>query len=119
MKNPFLRLIAWALLLSLLIGLLVSGAGWMLGWHTSAQFSNGFFWSGGILIILGVLSVAGGYSMRSNFNVVYSQSAGDMNLGERTKRWVADMSQGYNTLIFLTLAGGVLVVLAILVGSTF
>ena len=45
MKNPFLRLIAWGLLLSLLIGMLVSGAGWMLGWHTSAQFSNGFFWS--------------------------------------------------------------------------
>ena len=116
MKKSFLRLVGTTLLLALMIGMLVSGVGWLLGWRTSVQFSNGLFIPGGILVVLGILSVMGGYGMRSDFHVVYSQSAGDMSNAERAQRWAADMTQGYSAFIFLFLTGGFLVGLAVLAG---
>lgn len=89
----------------------------MLGWNTTTQFSNGLFWPGGILIVFGILSVMGGYTMRSNFGVLYSQSSGNMSISQRTQRWVADMTQGYNAFIFFFLTGGFLIVLAISIGN--
>jgi hypothetical protein len=116
MKRSFLRLLCSTLLLSLLVAMLVSALGWLLGWKTTTQFSNGLFLPGGILIVLGILSVMGGYGMRSDFKVIYSQSAGDMSTAGRAKRWAADMTQGYSAFIFLLVTGGFLVGLAALVG---
>ncbi len=119
MKKSFLRLLGTTLLLILIIGILISIVGWFVGWKTATQFSNAFFLPGGICIVIGILSVVGGYSMRSDFKVLYSQSAGDMSTSERAKRWVADMSAGYGTFIFMFLTGGFLILLAIIIGSVF
>jgi len=119
MKKSFLRLLVTTLLLAIIIGALVSIVGWLLRWHTTTQFSNALFWPGAILIVFGILSVMGGYSMRSNFGMLYSQSASDMNLRERTQRLAADMTQGYSTFIFLCLTGVFLIGLAVLIGSIF
>ena len=119
MKNSFLRLLGKTLFVAFGIGVLACGIGWALGWRTGAQFSNALFWPGCILIIIGILSVMGGYGMRSNFGTLYSQSAGDMSVSERTQRWVADMSQGYGAFIVLFLIGGFLIGLSILVGTIF
>jgi len=119
MKKSILRLLGTTLLVAIMIGILASIIGWLLGWKTGTQFSNGLFLPGGIVIILGILTIMGGYGMRSDFHVLYSQSAGSMSIQERTQRWMADMSQGYSTFIFLLLSGGFLICLAILVGTVF
>lgn len=117
MQKPILKLLAITLLIAFAIGALVSVIGWVLGWNTPTQFSNGLFIAGAILIALGVLGVMGGYKMRSDFGVIYSQSAGDMNISERTQRWVSDTAQSYGTTAFLTLTGAFLMGLAVLIGS--
>jgi hypothetical protein len=113
----YLKLAGNALAVAIILGLLVSSIGWIFGWRTPVTFSNGMFFSGAALIVLGILSVMGGYSMRSDFKVLYSQSAGDMSLGDRTRRWVADMTQGYRLLVLMTVAGLLLVGAAILIGK--
>lgn len=114
-----MRLFVTALLISFVTGLIVLVIGLLLKWQTSTQFSNGLFWAGILVIVFGILSVMGGYGMRSDFKVLYSQSAGNMNLGDRSRRWVADVTQGYNTLIFSVISGGILIGLAILIGGIF
>jgi hypothetical protein len=89
----------------------------ILRWDSPVKFSNGFFWAGTILITLGVLSVLGGFGLRGRFDMQYAQSAGDMSLAERTKRWLADMIQGYNMLALFLLLGTLTVGISILVGS--
>ena len=119
MQKSILRLLGTTLLLAILIASLASCLGWLMGWKTSTQFSNGLFLPGGILIVLGILTIMGGYGMRSDFHVIYSQSAGTMSIQERTQRWMADMTQGYNTFIFLLLTGGFLIGLAVMVELVF
>ena len=117
MKKSILRLFVTTFLLALALGLVISTSGWLLGWNTFTQFSNGLFMFGGIIVMLGLLSVTGGYTMRSDGKLLYAQSAGDMNLEERTRRMVTDMKQGYHVSLFLFLTGGFLIGMAILVGS--
>jgi uncharacterized membrane-anchored protein len=101
------------------IGLVTAGIGRLLHWNSTTQFSNAFFGAGAGLIVIGVLSVMGGFGMRSDFKTLYSQSAGDMNTLERSKRWIADMTQGYNLFLFLFLPGVFLIGLAVLVPNVF
>lgn len=115
--TSYLHLAGLSLAIAIIIGLLVSGIGWHAGWGSPVKFSNGMFFSGAILIILGILSVVGGYSIRSDFKVLYSQSAGEMSMGDRTMRWMADITQGYRLMVLLTIAGLVLVVAAVLIGK--
>jgi hypothetical protein len=113
----YIRLAGTAALIAILAGLIVLGIGWLGRWHSALQFSNGFFTAGAIVIVLGLLSVMGGFSMRSDFRVLYSQSAGDMNLADRSRLWMADITQGYGVLILLAIAGFLLIGIAVLIGS--
>ena len=119
MKNPILRILISAILFSLISGIVVSIIGLMLGWKTSTQFSDGFFWAGAIMISSGLLSVLG----RLNQPIMpYSQSALYLGKAERAKQWAADISQGHNILAFLGTSGLLLFGLAglvILVGNLF
>jgi hypothetical protein len=119
MKSPILRLFATTFVLALLVGILISIVGWFLGWNTSTQFSNGLFITGGVIIVIGLFSTLGGYNKRSDSFLAYTQSAGNMNLEERTRRMAADMLQEYRAVVFLTLTGGFMIGMAILVGSLF
>jgi len=63
---------------------IVSIIGLMRGWETSAQYSDGFFWAGAILILIGFISFRG-YS--------YSSTGGlpaKMDSGNRANLWAAD-----------------------------
>ncbi len=55
MKKSVSRLFATTFLIALVVGILVSVIGWLLGWKTSVQFSNGLFISGGLIIVFGPL----------------------------------------------------------------
>jgi hypothetical protein len=114
-----LRLLAITFVLACATGLVIGSVGFLLHWNSTTQWSNGFFGAGALLIVIGLLSVMGGFGMRSDFAVLYSQSAGDMNTLERSKRWIADMAQGYNLFLFLLLTGIYLIGLAILIPNVF
>lgn len=113
------RMVVFIISLFLMVALVESGIGLIAGWKTGALYSNAFFISGSILATIGLLSVLGNYRARSNFGIQYSQSSGDMALAERTKLWLADVTQGYNALIVLALSGALLIGLSVLVAKWF
>ncbi len=114
-----IRSLQKSLIISGIVSVILVVAGLLLSWKTAIQFSNAFFWAGAILIVFGVLSVFGGYGMRSNFGVVYSQSSGDMNILERTKQWINDTEQSYSIYILLLISGAILMLLSVLIGEIF
>ena len=122
MKNPVLRILIRAILFSLLTGLVVSIIGLMLGWKTSTQFSDGFFWAGAIVISIGFVNLLGTFSQRTASATQYSRSAVRLDLAELYKIWEADNLHGYHLLAFLATSGLLLFSLAglaILVGRLF
>ena len=108
-----------ALVILVLAAAVIGIIGLIAGWQGSTRFSDAFFITGSILIVVGLLSLIGTYSQRSSFGVQYSQSAGDMNIQERASRWMADIAQGFNLLIICTISGGLLIGAAILVDKLF
>jgi hypothetical protein len=122
MKNTILRILISAIIFSLLAGIVVAITGFMLGWKTSTQFSDGFFWAGAIVIAIGFVNLLGMFSQRTVSGLQYSQSAVHLDAGERFKIWEADILRGYNILGFLGISGLLLFGLsglAILVGRLF
>ena len=65
MKNTILRILISAILFALISCIVVTIIGLMLGWKTSTQFSDGFFWAGAIMIFIGFVSYQG-YSQRTD-----------------------------------------------------
>jgi len=110
-----LKLLLLTLAAACAIGAIVAGIGWLAQWQSATQFSNGFFFAGSAVIVLGVLSVMGGYKMRADFGVLYSQSAGDMNALKRSQRRIADTLQAYSASVLLFLVGAILIGFAILI----
>ena len=122
MKNSILRILISAILFSLISGIVVSIIGLMLGWKTSTQFSDGFFWAGTIVISIGFVNLLGMFSQRTVSGLQYSQSAVHLDTAERFKIWEADILHGYNLLAFLGTTGLLLfglAGLAILAGRLF
>jgi hypothetical protein len=122
MKNTILRILISAILLSLIAGIVVAITGLMLGWNTSTQFSDGFFWAGAIIISIGVVNILGMLSQRTVSELHYSQSAVHLDMAERFRIWEADTLHGYNLLAFLGTSGLLLfglAGLALLVGRLF
>lgn len=113
------RLLVVSLSIVMILGAAISLIGWITGWGASIQYCNGLFIAGAVLIVLGTLSVVGTYGQRASFGVQYSQSSGDMNLHERTSRWVSDITQGFNALIIGYISGGSLILVSILVDRVF
>ena len=87
MKNPILRILIGAILFSLISGIVVWILGLILGWKTS-QFSNGFFWAGVIMIVIGFISLQGYHQRTVDWPPVHSDPA------DRAKLWAADIFRG-------------------------
>jgi hypothetical protein len=122
MKNPILRILISAVLLSLVSGIVVSIIGLVLRWKTSTQFSDGFFWAGAILVSLGLLNIIGMFSQPTDMRLQYSQSAVHVDTADRHRIWEADILHGYHLLAFLGTSGLLLFGLsglALLVGRLF
>ena len=117
--NKLIHSLVKSLIICGIVSILLVVMGLLLKWKSTIQFSNAFFWGGAILVVFGVLSIFGGYGMRSNFGVIYSQSAGDMNILERTKQWIADTEQSYSIYILLLFSGIILMLLSVLIGEIF
>jgi hypothetical protein len=121
MKNKVLRVLVNAIIFSLISGLVVSIIGLILGWKTSTQFSDGFFWAGAILISAGVLNMMGGRNQPTS-GLQTSQSAVPLDGEQRFKLWAAGTLHGNNLMALLGTSGLLLFglsALAILVGRLF
>jgi hypothetical protein len=105
MKKTILRILISAILFSSIIGIVVVITGLILGWKTSTQFSDGFFWAGAIVISIGFVNVLGMIYQRTAFGLEYSQSAVHLDASERFKIWEVDILRGYNLLAFLGISG--------------
>ena len=60
----FLKLTGVIPVITLVVSLIVLLVGWFFQWEEPVQFSNAFFAAGAILIVLGFLSVSGGFAQR-------------------------------------------------------
>jgi len=116
-SQPILRLAIRILKATAVISLVVVVAGLILRWNEPAKFSNGFFAAGAILIIASLLTVTGGFTQRSNFGVMYTETAGQANSAERGQRMAAEITQRYGTFIFLVVTGLVLIGISIAIGE--
>ena len=113
MKNPILRILISASLFSLMSGIVVSIIGLMAGWKTSTQFSDGFFWAGVIMILIGYASFQG-YNQRSAGGPPIR-----LDPAERATLWAADTFRGKNLLAFFGLSGLLQFGFAFLAGRLF
>ena len=59
MKNSIVRILMGAILFSLISVIVISTIGLLLGWKTTTQFSDGFFWAGFVLMAIGLISYQG------------------------------------------------------------
>ena len=91
--------------------------GYFLGWQEPVQYSNAFFWAGAIWVVLGVFTVAGGFTQRANFGIAYSETAGVANISERNQRAAAEVVQRYGTMIFMIATGLLLIGVAVAIGN--
>lgn len=111
--HHFLRLTGKIFGTTTLISIAVLLLGCLLHWSQPAEYSNGFFIVGAILIVLGVYFVAGGFVQRADFKITYTESAGQANLAERGQSMASDITQRYGTMIFLSATGSLLILIAI------
>ncbi len=109
MKHTILRILIGAILLSLIAGIVVSIIGLMLGWKTSTQFSDGFFFAGVILIAIGSLSFQG-YRQRT-----MDGPSAHVDPADSSKLWAADAFRGKNLMAFFGISGLLLFGLSFLV----
>ena len=117
--SHILRLLGIISGLTFLVTLIVLIVGFALQWNTAVQFSNGFFIAGAIVILLGTLSVTGGFQQRASFPIVYAETAGDASLAERGQRMIADISQRYRVLVLLIGMGILLIGISMAIPELF
>lgn len=122
MKHPILRILVSASLFSLISSIVVVILGFLRGWTTPTQFSDGFFWAGILILSIGFVNLLGMLSQRTVSGLQYSQSAVHLDMAERFNIWESDILHGYKLLAFLGTSGLLLFGmsgLAILFGELF
>jgi hypothetical protein len=110
-------LVGVILAITLVVSLIVLIVGLVYDWDQPVQFSNGFFIAGAIVILLGTLSVAGGFQQRGNFQMTYAESAGQASIPERAQRMMGDINQRYGMLVLMIGAGALLIGISVAIGT--
>lgn len=115
-KSGKIYLFLKALVSALVIGIILSIVGWqILGWKSSAQFSEGLFWTSLLLAVYGYVNFIG----RHRGSRTYSESAGVMNLEERNRYWAAEAENVFESLPYIALVSVCLFVFAVLISFIF
>lgn len=116
-STHFFGLVGVILGITLVVSLIVIIVGLVYDWDQPVQFSNGFFVAGAIVILLGTLSVAGGFQQRANFQMTYAESAGQASIPERAQRMMGDINQRYGVLVLMIGAGVLLIGISVAIGT--
>lgn len=104
MKNVILRFLVIILIISIVSAIIVLVIGLISKWQTEIQYSNGFFYGGGILVLLGFINVMGA---RTDDRVT-GMSDGRINTQERLSSYrllQEDIGKGNNRLVYLGVSG--------------
>jgi hypothetical protein len=109
-----LRLLKRICITELVIVVVVCLICWLTRHLTFFYIGNGLVYAGAGAILLGILSVAGGWSAARSFKIQYGQSAGDMDISQRTRRLVADLEGMYGSVVWMFVVG----ILTIILGVT-
>jgi Na+/melibiose symporter-like transporter len=112
-----LRLAGTVVGIAAVIAIVVLLLGVFLQWKDPVKFSDGFFMAGALLIVSGVLSVAGGFTQRANVRLTYTESAAQASMAERNQRTVTDGLQRYQAMITLLGAGLLLILASVFIGQ--
>ncbi len=59
MKSQAMRFITIILILTVVSGIIVLAIGLISKWQTEIQFSNGYFYGGGVLLVIGLVNAMG------------------------------------------------------------
>ena len=118
-NSSTLRLLGTMFGLTLLVSLIVAVIGLVLKWNTPAQFSNGFFIAGAIIVVLGTFSVTGGFQQRASFSLTYAETASQASISERGKRMMADIHQRYGAMILMIGTGLLLICISVMIPQMF
>jgi len=100
MGKKILRFLIIIIALTLIATGIVMVLGLILKWKTPAQFSDGFFLAGGILIVVGFISFLGSHNMEGLSGYQYAR-VNRYDRDEGFKLWTADLARGYNILALL------------------
>jgi hypothetical protein len=102
------------------IGIILSIAGWQIpGWNSGAQFSEGFFLTSALLAMYGYFNILGGHRASRNIATRYGETAGDMNLHERTRHWATEAETSFAPFPNIFLISACLFGFAILISIIF
>lgn len=118
-KSKKIGSITAAGVLTLAIAAVESLAGWAAGWKSAAQFSDGFFISGSILCLFGLLVGIGKPRFGSKPGADVQQSTGTGRDSVKRSSWLKSFIQGYNAFITLVISGALLIGISLLIVSLF
>ncbi len=119
MGKKILRFLLIVIPITLIASIIVLISGLILKWETPAQFSDGFFIAGGILIVIGLTNLMGAHKLEGTAGFPYAR-VDQFDRDEGFKLWTADLARGYNLFAFLGASGVLLFGLtevAILIGG--
>ncbi len=114
MKSQAVRFLTIILILTVISGIIVFAIGLIRDWQTEIQFSNGYFYGGGVLIVIGLINAMGA---RSDDRVT-GMADGRINTHERESSYhllQEDIAKGNNRLAYLGVSGLLLWAVAALI----
>ena len=121
--NFFARLLLFSVktfVIACIIGIILSILGWqLLGWDSSAQFSDGFFLASAVLAMLGYFNLLGEHKVSRNSIIRYGETTGDMNIYERTRLWVVGAENSFTSFPYIFLISAYLFGFSILISIIF
>ena len=114
-----LRLAVFVVAAGLVFITVIAGVGWIIGWRTSVEYSNGFFIVGAITAVFGAYSALGGLGMRGHPGVNVARTASPASLEERNRQMFKDMKEGNNFAVVMVIVGLLLIGFAMAIPSLF
>ena len=112
--RALLRLLGTIALAALGLMVIVFVICWFAGWRTPSEIGSALTWAGAAAIIIGVLSVFGGWGLTRDPQYMYAQSASQQNITDRTRQSLGDSLRSYSFAIVATAAG----IVCLLIGAS-
>jgi len=117
--SNILRTAVFAIAAVVVLVTVIAGVGWIIGWRTTTQFSNGFFLVGAAAAVFGAYSTLGGFGMRANPGVNVARTASPASLEERNRQSLKDKIATENFAIVMVVVGLLLIGVAVLIPNLF
>lgn len=119
-RAKLFRLFVTSFGVACVIGLIVAYIGSMgLDWNSRIQFSNGFFYASVVVAAIGYYNYRNEQKIQHEINMLYSQTAGSMDISERRKLWSTDEKNSYKAFFYLILVSAYLFGFAIIIWNIF